>query len=137
MSQLVGDETRTTTVRTTDPARPSHTVVELAAAGTAEVEAALAAASAAAAGWARATAGQRSAVLSRAADELAARSDELASLITREEGKPLSSSTGEVRSSSSKSQPAWRMSQIASALWAGVGCSRNRSVCPVTAASAT
>jgi aldehyde dehydrogenase (NAD+) len=99
MSQSVGERTGTRTVRTTDPARPSQTVTELPAAGRADVEAALAAASAAAGRWARTTAGQRSDALSRAADELASRASELASLITREEGKTVSASTGEVSKS--------------------------------------
>jgi alpha-ketoglutaric semialdehyde dehydrogenase len=94
MSQLVGTSSRT--FRTTDPARPSQTVVELTAASAADVETALATASAAATGWSRATAGHRSAALHRAADALAARGPALASLITREEGKPLAASTGEV-----------------------------------------
>jgi aldehyde dehydrogenase (NAD+) len=97
MSQLVGTSSRT--FFTSDPASPSQTVVELTAASAADVEAALASAAAASIGWARVTAGQRSAALHRAADALAARAPELASLITREEGKPLSSATGEVSKS--------------------------------------
>jgi aldehyde dehydrogenase (NAD+) len=96
MSQLVGEETHTRTFRTTDPARPSRSVVAVTAASPGDVETALATASVAGARWARTTAGQRSAALSRAADELAARGPELAALITSEEGKTLTASTGEV-----------------------------------------
>jgi len=71
-----------------DPADGS-VVVEVPAASTADVIAAVAAARAALPGWARTAPGKRAAAVAGAAYAVAARADELARLTTREMGRPL------------------------------------------------
>lgn len=61
----------------------------------ADVTAAVDAAADAATSWARNTAGERAELLERAAAALAARLDEVATLLTREEGKPLADARNE------------------------------------------
>ena len=98
----MGPATGTTTTvaaglgRSVNPAAPSKTVHEFAPTTRPQVLAAVRRADDAAKDWAAGTPEQRAGVLTRVADELEARAPELARLITREEGKTLGSSTGEV-----------------------------------------
>ena len=71
-----------------DPARPSTVVAESASCGTAEADAAIAAASRAFDGWRRTPASERAAVLFRAAEWMRVRRHELAALEVYEAGKP-------------------------------------------------
>jgi len=85
------------TYRTVNPADIREVVAEYPASGAADALAAVAAAEKAAPGWADATAVARGRVLSKASQLLEARKAELAELLTREEGKTLAESTGEVQ----------------------------------------
>ena len=80
-----------------NPARPDEVVVTFPAGTVTEVEQAVAAATDASVGWARTPAPARGAVLARAAAILESRSDAVARALSREEGKILAESLGEVR----------------------------------------
>jgi aldehyde dehydrogenase (NAD+) len=82
---------------TRNPADTREAVAEYPASGADDALAAVAAAEKAAPGWADATAVARGRVLSKASQLLEARKAELAELLTREEGKTLAESTGEVQ----------------------------------------
>ncbi|HEY8526596.1 MAG TPA: proline dehydrogenase family protein [Acidimicrobiales bacterium] len=71
-----------------DPARPSRVVARAATCGTAEADAAVAAAREVAEGWRRVPAAERAAVLFRAADWMRRRRADLAALECFEAGKP-------------------------------------------------
>jgi acyl-CoA reductase-like NAD-dependent aldehyde dehydrogenase len=71
--------------------------VERAYAGAAEIDAALAAARRAAADWKRVPIADRQRLLTRAVDAFVARKDQIAEEITRQIGRPISQSPGEVR----------------------------------------
>ena len=79
-----------------NPAHPDETVVSFPAATAAQANRALTAANAASETWGGATPDEREAVLYDAADRVEANREELAETLTREEGKPISSSLGEV-----------------------------------------
>lgn len=79
-----------------NPAHRSEIVAEFAASGPADVTAAVDAAADRYDAWARTPAPKRAAVLAKAAQILARRRDEAATLLTREEGKILAESRGEV-----------------------------------------
>ena len=85
------------TMQTRNPADAREVVAEYPASGVEDALAAVAAAEKAAPGWADATAVARGRVLSKASQLLEARKAELAELLTREEGKTLAESTGEVQ----------------------------------------
>jgi aldehyde dehydrogenase (NAD+) len=78
-----------------DPADPRQVVSVHHESTPADVTAAVDAAVDAATTWARTTAGERAELLERAAAALAARLDEVATLLTREEGKPLADARNE------------------------------------------
>ncbi len=71
------------------PWRPSEVIGEFPASGSAEVDAAVAAAEAAAPGWGRLPAAQRGAALMRAADAVDRRVEQVAQDMTLEMGKPI------------------------------------------------
>ncbi len=85
------------TYRNTNPADTREVVAEYQASASTEAAQAIAAASAAFAGWAAQTSVARGRVLSKASQILESRKAELAELLTREEGKTLAESTGEVQ----------------------------------------
>jgi acyl-CoA reductase-like NAD-dependent aldehyde dehydrogenase len=85
------------TFRTTNPACQQETVAEYARSGPADAGAAIAAAGKAWPGWAATTTVARGRVLSKASQILEGRKKELAELLTREEGKTLAESAGEVQ----------------------------------------
>lgn len=80
-----------------DPADPADVVAVRPAGGEADVDAAVVAAQAAQSGWAALPAAGRGEVLRQAAHHIAAHSDAIAEDMTREEGKLLSESRGEVQ----------------------------------------
>lgn len=84
-------------VQTRNPADTRETVAEYALAGATEARQALDAAKHAFPGWAAMTAVARGRVLSKASQILDSRKAALAELLTREEGKTLAESTGEVQ----------------------------------------
>ena len=79
-----------------NPARPDDVVALTSTGDQGTVVSAVAAASAAHPGWASATSVARGAVLTRTAEILTARRDEIARDLTREEGKTIVESSGEV-----------------------------------------
>lgn len=79
----------------TSPQHPADVVVSVAAATTADVEAATTAARCAQHGWA-ADPGPRASALTRAANAVEQAADELADLVVREVGKPVTEARGEV-----------------------------------------
>ncbi|MDG5777778.1 aldehyde dehydrogenase family protein [Haloarculaceae archaeon H-GB2-1] len=79
-----------------DPAAPDEPVVTFPGASEAQAEDALAAADAASEGWRDTAPGEREAIMYDVADEIDAAQEDLAETLTREEGKPISSSRGEV-----------------------------------------
>ncbi|MDB6170644.1 MAG: aldehyde dehydrogenase [Verrucomicrobia bacterium] len=83
--------------RTLNPADTREVVAEYPASTAEDALAAVAAAEKAAPGWADATAVARGRILSKASQLLELRKAELAELLTREEGKTLAESTGEVQ----------------------------------------
>jgi aldehyde dehydrogenase (NAD+) len=83
--------------QTRNPADTRQVVAQYPASGQAEAQAAIAAAQRAFPAWAGTTAVARGRVLSKASQLLEARKAELAELLTREEGKTLTESTGEVQ----------------------------------------
>ncbi len=85
------------TVRTLNPADTGEVVAEYPLGGREDALAAVEAASRAYAGWAATTPVARGRILSRASQVLESRRAELAELLTREEGKTLAESTGEVQ----------------------------------------
>ena len=84
-------------MRTFNPADTREVVAEYPASSAEDGLAAVAAAQAAAPGWADTTAVARGRILSKASQILESRKAELAELLTREEGKTLAESTGEVQ----------------------------------------
>lgn len=82
--------------RSVNPAKPSETVYEFPNTTVEQVHASLREAEAASSAWARTTPAHRAELLLAVATELADKAESLATLITREEGKPIGSSTGEV-----------------------------------------
>lgn len=80
-----------------NPADTRESVAAYPASGTGEASQAIAAASSAAPAWAAQTPVARGRVLSKASQILESRKAELAELLTREEGKTLAESTGEVQ----------------------------------------
>jgi alpha-ketoglutaric semialdehyde dehydrogenase len=84
------------TFPTLDPAHDDRVLAHCAAASPEDVREAFAAAREAAPGWAATRAIERGELLYRAADGLAARRGELAVMLTREEGKTLQESDGEL-----------------------------------------
>jgi acyl-CoA reductase-like NAD-dependent aldehyde dehydrogenase len=85
------------TVQTRNPADTREVVAEYAAGGADDALVAIAAAQRAAPAWADTTAVARGRVLSKASQLIEARKAELAELLTREEGKTLAESNGEVQ----------------------------------------
>jgi 2,5-dioxopentanoate dehydrogenase len=85
------------TFQTFNPANTSEVVAQYALGDAADAQAAIAAALRAWPGWASTTAVARGRVLSKASQILEGRKTELAELLTREEGKTLAESTGEVQ----------------------------------------
>jgi aldehyde dehydrogenase (NAD+) len=83
--------------RTFNPADAREVVAEYPASGAEDALAAVAAAQQAAPGWADATAVARGRILSKASQLIESRKAELAELLSREEGKTLAESTGEVQ----------------------------------------
>lgn len=83
--------------RSVNPAKPSETVYEFANTTVGEVRTSLSKAEAASTAWARTTPAHRAEILLAVAAELSENAELLATLITREEGKTLGSSAGEVR----------------------------------------
>ena len=83
--------------RDTNPANPDEVIAEYPSSGPEDVQAAVAAAKAALPGWKATTAPKRGEVLFRALEQLAARKEELATALTKEEGKTLAESRGEVQ----------------------------------------
>jgi 2,5-dioxopentanoate dehydrogenase len=79
-----------------NPADKREVVADYPQSGEGEARAAIEAARAAQAGWAAQTAVARGRVLSKISEVLASRKNELAELLTREEGKTLAESQGEV-----------------------------------------
>jgi alpha-ketoglutaric semialdehyde dehydrogenase len=79
-----------------NPANHGETVAMVDLADAALAAAAVAAAAAAFHGWSQMPAPARGEILRRAADILASRTEAIARDFTREEGKPLAESTGEV-----------------------------------------
>jgi alpha-ketoglutaric semialdehyde dehydrogenase len=88
------DEART--VRSVNPADPSDVVVEHPAYTVDDAREAVRAAEQATAAWATTPPARRARALTAVADALEERSEEVAQLVTREEGKPLGASRGEV-----------------------------------------
>ncbi|HEX5496955.1 MAG TPA: aldehyde dehydrogenase family protein [Mycobacteriales bacterium] len=87
------------TFTSVNPARPTEVVGEFTAASVADVSAAVEAAARAQLDWAERTPAQRATLVAGVAHALARQTPELTELITREEGKTLSDSAGEVRKS--------------------------------------
>lgn len=85
------------TQQTLNPADTGEVVAQYALGGDTEAEAAIAAAQAAYASWARTTPIARGRILAKASQLLETRKGELAELLTREEGKTLAESMGEVQ----------------------------------------
>ena len=85
------------TFRNVNPADTRETVAEYPQSGAEEAKQAIAAAQGAFEGWSRMTPVARGRVLSKASQILEGRKAELAELLTREEGKTLAESTGEVQ----------------------------------------
>lgn len=85
------------TYQTVNPADTRQTVAEYAAGAAEDARHAIEAAQNAYAGWAASTPVARGRVLSKASQILESRKAELAELLTREEGKTLTESTGEVQ----------------------------------------
>src|SRR5207249_2882796 len=85
------------TVRNFNPADTREVVAEYPLSGKEDALAAIGAAQQAQPGWAAITPVARGRVLSKASQILEARKAELAELLTREEGKTLAESTGEVQ----------------------------------------
>ncbi len=85
------------TFQTLNPADTREVVAEYSAAGKEEAQAAVQAAQKAFPGWAALTPVARGRILSKTSQILEARKTELATLLTREEGKTLAESTGEVQ----------------------------------------
>lgn len=83
--------------KTVNPADTREMVAEYPLSGREEAAAAIAAAKKAFPGWAATTSVTRGRILSKASILLEARKSELAELLTREEGKTLAESTGEVQ----------------------------------------
>lgn len=83
--------------RTLNPADTRETVAQYPLSGQADAAAAIAAARKAFPGWAATTSVARGRILSKASQVLESRKIELAELLTREEGKTLPESTGEVQ----------------------------------------
>lgn len=84
---------------TKNPADTREVVAEYAMGGAADAEKAISAARQAYPAWSKTTAVARGRILSKASQILEARKVELATLLTREEGKTLAESTGEVQRS--------------------------------------
>jgi alpha-ketoglutaric semialdehyde dehydrogenase len=84
------------TTRNINPSNTDDMIGEYAGASAAQVADAVAAARAAFPAWSRTTAQVRADILTKAADEIFARRAELAELLSREEGKTLIDSTGEM-----------------------------------------
>lgn len=84
-------------VRSINPADFSETVYEFASAGEKEAEAAVAAAQAASRKWEEVSAPERGRYIARVAEIARQRQDEIARVMTREEGKLLKESLGEVK----------------------------------------
>lgn len=87
------------TFTSVNPARPAEVVGEFTAATVADVSTAIETAARAQRGWAARTPAQRATLVAGVAHALARQTPELTALITREEGKTLSDSAGEVRKS--------------------------------------
>jgi len=85
------------TSRDTNPANPDEVIAEFPSSTAEDVTAAVAAAKAALPAWRATPAPKRGEVLFRALEQLAARKEELATALTKEEGKTLSESRGEVQ----------------------------------------
>jgi len=85
------------TCRTLNPADTRETVAQYPLSGQSDAAAAIAAAQQAFPGWAARTSVARGRVLSKASQVLESRKAELAELLTREEGKTLPESAGEVQ----------------------------------------
>jgi acyl-CoA reductase-like NAD-dependent aldehyde dehydrogenase len=83
--------------KTVNPANTRETVAEYPLSGREEAASAIAAAKKAFPGWAATTSVARGRILSKASILLESRKAELAELLTREEGKTLAESTGEVQ----------------------------------------
>jgi aldehyde dehydrogenase (NAD+) len=81
----------------TNPADTRETVADYPQSGAEEAKQAIAAAQAAFEGWSRTTPIARGRILNKASQILESRKPELAELLTREEGKTLGESTGEVQ----------------------------------------
>src|SRR5437016_5255010 len=79
-----------------NPARKSDLVAHFQASGPADMDRAVTAAQGAFDGWARTPAPKRASFLRKAGEILARRREEAATLLTREEGKQLAESRGEV-----------------------------------------
>ncbi|MFB6167921.1 MAG: aldehyde dehydrogenase family protein [Haloferacaceae archaeon] len=87
---------RSETITITNPADPAEELVTFPAASRGQAEAAVAAAADASDHWEASTPSDRDELLYAAADYIEAHLDDLAATLTREEGKPLSSSRAEV-----------------------------------------
>src|SRR5262249_5118120 len=85
------------TARDTNPANPDEVIAEFPSSGPEDVAAAVAAAKAALPAWRATPPPQRGDLLYRALAQLAARKEELATALTKEEGKTLAESRGEVQ----------------------------------------
>lgn len=85
------------TFQTTNPADTRDVVAQYPSSGQPDTAAAIQAAEAALAGWSGLTSVARGRVLSKASQILETRKAELAEILTREEGKTLAESTGEVQ----------------------------------------
>ena len=79
-----------------DPADPDEPIAAFSGAGPAQARAAVDAADAASTSWAATAPAEREEILYAAADRIDAEQESLAETLTREEGKPISSSRGEV-----------------------------------------
>ncbi|MFC6873354.1 aldehyde dehydrogenase family protein [Halobellus marinus] len=91
---IEGESDETMTVR--DPAAPDDPVISFPQADRAQAKAAVEAADAASDEWAATTPDERDTILYDVADRIEDNLDELAATLTREEGKPISSSRAEV-----------------------------------------
>jgi len=91
---LDGDSDDELTIR--DPAAPDDPIVSFTGAGRDQAAAAVAAAEAASETWGATTPGEREDVMYAVADRIDDHHEELAKTLTREEGKPVSSSRAEV-----------------------------------------
>jgi acyl-CoA reductase-like NAD-dependent aldehyde dehydrogenase len=80
-----------------NPADPAEILGMFPASGGADVEQAIAAAVAASEGWRRVPGPERGKLLLRFADLLEQHTDPLAKILTKEQGKPLKESVGEVK----------------------------------------